>query len=477
MRATPILVFSEALAAEAALSPHGAVLVKGIPSAALLADLQNPPASRPEVVSCERSLAGPRLVLRPVAPLDPGATYSLVATRSLRDVAGNRLGGAPVVSSFTTVAASVRLVVPESVAPSNLEELVLAWESPLPSPPGPHDVRLEREDGQPVPLLAAAPYPDPRLGGFRLLEPLRPGRHYRVIARAPDAEAVLPFAVGQAPDDTPPRIVALEVRPFDGVVDLSVRLDEPAWLRVLLGRDREALAPAAWSSFAREHRVEVGGLRDGEVHLRLEARDAVGRVAVIPPLAEAPLSAVVHPLLRVEISEVVTDAQHDWSDQRCDCAEDCGVPFDARPGCDEAVGPSDEWVELTNRSGRTIDLEAGPGPWRLRVVDETPEVTTVASGRAQMYFPPASTARAWRDGDAIVVKTAGNSNNNARIELVDPWGSVVDSVTLGRDGVPSGRASGPDDEAVARIGDRWCRTRATPGAPNAGPCADFGPGR
>src|SRR5439155_12233839 len=50
------LTFSEPLAAEGALGASAVVLVEGVPSPGVLADLANPPATHTSLVDCERTL-------------------------------------------------------------------------------------------------------------------------------------------------------------------------------------------------------------------------------------------------------------------------------------------------------------------------------------------------------------------------------------------------------------------------------------
>jgi hypothetical protein len=466
------VVFSEALSADAALSPFGLALVTGVPSEAFIADLENPPFSRPGLVGCERALEGPdRLTLRPQAPLAPSTTYSLVATRLLRDLRGNRLP-APVIVTFATGDSGVRLVVPSGLAPVNLAEVVVRFDELPGHDLAPADVRVELAAGEAVPVLPGTEYGDPHLRSVRLLAPLRPGATYRAVVRTAEGDVALPFTTASQPDTSTPSLLTLKIRPFDGALDADLVFGEPIWARLLLGLSPDGLVPGPWFGFDATPTLHAGALPMGApVFFRLEARDAAGLRSVTPDLALPPLRAVIHPRLRVELSEIVTDAQRDWSDQRCDCPEalGCGVPFDGKPGCNDRVGPADEWVELVNRTGETLDLAAGPDSWRLRVVDETPEVTEIGPSTS-LFFSGTSGLRAWHDGDYLVVKTAANSNNDARFELLDPWGSVVDVVALGRGGVPSGSSTGVLDEAVVRVApgsSEWCHAPATPGGPNA----------
>jgi hypothetical protein len=470
------LHFSEPLALETALSPIGAVLVEGVPTNAVLSDLQQPPFLHPSVVECERTLSQPKtLVLRPRWTLKARTVYSLVASRNLRDRAGNRLVDTPVVSTFTTGLGTVRLLVPDGPAPPNLIEVVLRYD-PLPREPlGPGDLRVEDDAGTPVTVAPSERLTEPALRGLRLLEPLKMAARYRVVARVDEGEAAFSFQTTERPDDKPPRVLRLEVRPFEGELEVEAALDEPAWAQVMVGDSAGSLMPVAWSAFARQHRIGIPAAhRTGELFVRIELCDSAGLLTMQPPAAEAPERLVVHPRIRVELSEVVTSPQQDWGDRVCQCTPpvDCGVPFDEKPGCGTKPVSGAEWVELVNRSGQVLDLAAGPAPWRVRVVDTTPQETSLGETEAGLHFSRGSTLRAWQPDAFLVLKTKGKSNNDSRIELVDPWGSVIDSLVLGQGDVPSGRSTGVEDEAVARMADgRWCRTRATPAEPNRHACA------
>src|SRR5262249_44503800 len=158
----------------------------------------------PGLVGCDRALEGPeRLALRPQAPLAPNTTYSLVATRLLRDLRGNRLA-APVIVTFSTGASGIRLAVPKGLAPVNPAELVVHFDEPPAHDLAPGDVRIELSSGEAVPVLPGSEYGDPHLRSVRLLAPLRASGPYRAVVRTAEGEVALPFSAAGQPDTSPP---------------------------------------------------------------------------------------------------------------------------------------------------------------------------------------------------------------------------------------------------------------------------------
>lgn len=126
-----------------------------------------------------------------------------------------------------------------------------------------------------------------------------------------------------------------------------------------------------------------------------------------------------------QISEVVTDPQTDWNE-------------------DGRVSALDEFVELRNHDGENATL-AG---WRLEMEDSTPESYVLAD-----ETPPGQTVVVWNP--------PGSMNNDVRIVLKRPDGSVADAVQLGQD-VVDGNAAGVADESVARDQTGWGKGHATP---------------
>ena len=475
VRARLAVRFSEPLGQEAWHSSDAVVLVLGTPSPSQLADLASPPATSPLVVPCQRYVVGAdTLVLVPLRPLQAQTQYTIVATKLVRDQAGNRLTAAPAQLAFRTGGPRVRLLWPQGPVPEGVRTLLLAYDEPPVSADEPDAVRLESPYGVLEALRAEAPLQTPLLRAFTLERPLLAGGDYRLAIREGDDEAVLPLEVEGAPPAEAPD-GKVKVTAFDGALEVSVALAGPAFARLWLGDSPDALAPRGAAGFGPELVLGALEIETGRrLHGRVEVWGACAESRFIPPLDAPPLFAVMHPRYDLQLNEVVTHAQRDWSDRTClGRPTSCGVPFDALPGGGAHPGSADEWVELVNRSGQTLDLTAGPAPWRLRVFDGTPEALELIHGQVTVHFSPGSGWRALAPGAFLVVKTPGNSNDDARFDLIDPWGAVIDRVSLGRDGVPRGRGAGVEDEAVVRVHDvpgRWCRAPASPGGPNA-PCA------
>jgi len=182
---------------------------------------------------------------------------------------------------------------------------------------------------------------------------------------------------------------------------------------------------------------------------------------------------------QVLINEVVTDPQQDWNDS----AGGDMIAFDDFPGTG-SVTDSDEWVELLNVSGTTVDLTS----WTLEMIDTTSATEVLGRGQAVLVFDSSSSLTQFVPfGRLVIGDPAGSMNNNCLLVLKDSGGSVVDQVELGTadfagDGVlnnaPSGDAHDLWDEAVAREPDGrmtgdpsldFRRARATIGHPNPRP--------
>jgi len=161
---------------------------------------------------------------------------------------------------------------------------------------------------------------------------------------------------------------------------------------------------------------------------------------------------------------VVTDPQTDWSSNA----------FDGVPG-GGAVSQVDEFVELyiktagLNLSGWTIALNDGsPSSGDLTSAGAFQVARYVGAGHFQ-----ATAAGAY----LVLGNPQGSSSmsNNLVIVLSDNHGAIIDQVELGNGAAPSGSATGPDDEAVARVpngvdtGDDaadFLQQAATPGTAN-----------
>jgi hypothetical protein len=184
----------------------------------------------------------------------------------------------------------------------------------------------------------------------------------------------------------------------------------------------------------------------------------------------------------VLINEVVTDPQQDWNDS----AGGNGVPFDAIPG-NGTVSSTDEWVELLNTRGTTLNLTG----WRLAMMDTSPATEVLGSGSAVLRFSAGGSLSNFQPGERLVIgNPTGTMNNDVYLQLWDASGTLIDDVEIGfdlegdgDDGVPEpgqdGNATGPDDEAIARVpdgidtgndGQDFCQQGATIGSDNGSVC-------
>jgi Lamin Tail Domain len=182
----------------------------------------------------------------------------------------------------------------------------------------------------------------------------------------------------------------------------------------------------------------------------------VGSLRVRAPRLAAPGDVV--------INEVVTDPQTDWSSNG----------FSGVPG-GGAVSPVDEFVELYIK---TADLNLGG--WTIALNDGSPgsgDLTSAGAFQVSRYVGPGSFAATGAGAYLVLGNPAGSSSmsNNIVIVLSDDHGTVIDQVQLGGGAAPSGNATGPDDEAVARVpngvdtGDDasdFIQQAATPGTAN-----------
>lgn len=170
----------------------------------------------------------------------------------------------------------------------------------------------------------------------------------------------------------------------------------------------------------------------------MRAHVCIGLVLLLG-LGASPESAAQDPP-RVQIVEIVTDSQTDWSG-------------------DGRVTGSDEFVELHNLGDVAVELTG----WVLHLNDTTPETWTLSGSLAP------GERRAF-------VNPPGEINNNGQVRLLDPAGNVVDAVSFGSwagnaAGVPDGNANDAADEALRRIDETWGRGHATPGRPPDEPYA------
>ncbi len=190
----------------------------------------------------------------------------------------------------------------------------------------------------------------------------------------------------------------------------------------------------------------------------------------------------------VVINEVVVDPQQDWNDSEGGDA----IPFNTVPGSG-TVSISDEWVEIHNASGQTVDLTN----WTLEMNDSTPGVHVIGAGGAtEVFYPASATVSSFSPGAYLVIGNPTDSmNNTCYLILKNPSGGIVDDVEIGDDpegdgnddGAPGpgedGNADSISNEAVARLpngfdsdsdGNDFTKQAATLGSSNGGRTG-FGP--
>lgn len=158
----------------------------------------------------------------------------------------------------------------------------------------------------------------------------------------------------------------------------------------------------------------------------------------------------------VVINEVVVDPQQDWNDSE----GGDGNPFNDTPG-NGSITTSDEWIEIYNASGQTLDLNN----WSLEMNDTTPETHIIGSGSGtEVYFPPTATASSFSPGAYLIIGNPTGSNNmDCYFVLRNSNGDLIDDVEIGDDpendgdgdGAPEpgedGNADSIGNEAVARV--------------------------
>ena len=170
----------------------------------------------------------------------------------------------------------------------------------------------------------------------------------------------------------------------------------------------------------------------------------------------------------VRINELVVTPVQDWNDT----AGGDGAPFSATPGTGQ-VTSSDEWVELVNASGATVDMSG----YTLVVYDgfnvftAARAATVLGESSSVVVYGASSGVDAVAPDDCVVVgNPAGSLFFDCYVELRDGGGALVDAVEIGGnfasqdrggDGVDNGapeagadgRSTGVADEAIARVPD------------------------
>ncbi|MBN1878904.1 Ig-like domain-containing protein [bacterium] len=159
---------------------------------------------------------------------------------------------------------------------------------------------------------------------------------------------------------------------------------------------------------------------------------------------------------KIVINEVVVDPQQDWNDSE----GGDGIPFSDTPGSG-AITTSDEWIELYNTSGQTLDLTG----WTLEMIDTTPETHVIGSGSGtEIVYPTSASVTNFLPGSYLVVgNPVGSNNNDCYFILRDTASSIIDDVEIGDDpagdgdgnGAPEPGENGDADsianESVARV--------------------------
>lgn len=189
---------------------------------------------------------------------------------------------------------------------------------------------------------------------------------------------------------------------------------------------------------------------------------APNRTAFVrPQLAAARAQAAAGDVV---INEVVTDPQTDWSSNN----------FSGVPG-GGAVSAADEFVELYIKTAG-LDLTG----WSIALNDGSPssgDLTSAGAFQVSRYVGAGSFQATAAGAYLVLGNPRGSSSmsNNLVIVLSDNHGTVINQAQLGNGGAPSGSASSPDDEAVARVpngintgddGTDFVQQAATPGTAN-----------
>ncbi len=445
---------------------------------ALTADLAHPPLSPERLAlvaptSLRLEESGRQLTLEPLDPLPPDRLHVLVVSSSLQDVAANPIevepaSGLALRQDFTTGPAEdgravLHLLSPPDGAvevPPNLRAAVVVFSRLLLGVQA-GSLWLQQEDGTRLPseVQAGTPRCQAQLPGtcyeVRPLVPLPPLERIEVHAsdelrdvrgRPPLQGVPRAFATAAAPDCTPPRVIATQVRVSDRCAVVRLLADEPVNVRLQPGWG----LLDAWSLGVLEHELALPAPPVSPGVLRVSLEDLAGNQAELPPRTLEPGDRSP----RVAISEVL-----------------------ANPA---GLEPAQEYVELINLSGAPVQLagwslddnddgigrEALPdavlGPGQLAVV-----VGVKYSASSAADPPPAP--------DALLVRLAGTlgeaglANSGELLTLRDPEGRLVSSWN-GR--LPAGKASnGRSVERVrpdaCDVGARWRlepHGSSTPGA-------------
>lgn len=140
----------------------------------------------------------------------------------------------------------------------------------------------------------------------------------------------------------------------------------------------------------------------------------------------------------VVINKVTTDPQQDWSTTKFDGVVSNGTVSQG----------TDEWLELmVNKDGLNLT------GWRIELNDKTPVDGWLEKGGAfqtSNYFGEGSFGNTKVNDYLILgnVKGSGQMSNKITIDLYDPLGNLIDTVSIS-----GGKASGSNDETFIRQSD------------------------
>lgn len=155
----------------------------------------------------------------------------------------------------------------------------------------------------------------------------------------------------------------------------------------------------------------------------------------------------------VLINEVVTDPYFDWDDT----VGGNGIAFDSIPGTDSPNTDLDQWIEIVNVSGTTLDLTG----WYLYLDDSTDSAQELWLPGSSATFRFSDNGYPWSfapNERMVIGNVAGNMDDDILIQIFDYSYTTIDQVTLGGDNLNDGLAPDGDtdsacDEAVARFPD------------------------
>lgn len=159
---------------------------------------------------------------------------------------------------------------------------------------------------------------------------------------------------------------------------------------------------------------------------------------------------------KVVINEVIVDPQQDWNDSE----GGDGIEFNGVPGTG-AITTSDEWIELYNASGQSLDLSG----WILEMADTTPETHVIGSGSGtEVVFPSTASITNFLPGAYLIIgNPVGSNNNECYFILRDASSIIIDDVEIGDDPAGDGEGNGAPEpgengdadstanEAIARL--------------------------